>query len=98
MLQNLAAYTFSQHVSALPHDPSNRLRRTHLCHQLNIIRNLIPSIQAPVLPRLITNRQHFQHLPLVDTHFPRELRQASIRLVPGLIDDVDVEEALLILE
>ncbi len=65
---------------------------------LQVIGDLIPYIQASVIGRLVGNGKAVVDSGLIHAHAGCKLGEATIRLVAGLVDDVDVEVGLLVLE
>lgn len=71
---------------------------THPGHKLDIVRHPVPAVQRPILRGLIADPQQVHHLALVNTHLGSHLRQPLVRLVPGLVHDLDVKVLVLLLE
>ena len=63
---------------------------------LDIIRDLIPTVQASILTRLVTYFQQPIHLAFIHAYTSGNLRESLVRRIPRFVDHVDVKEALLL--
>lgn len=76
----------------------NALQTIRLDQEFDIVRRSISDIQRAVRGRLVRDFQLRVDILLTETHAAGQLSQTLVRLVSGLVDDVDVEVVGLLRE
>ena len=69
-----------------------------LGQKLDVVCDLVATVQTAVLARLVRDLEKAVDLLLVDTHAAGKLRQSGVCLVACLMDDVDIEVLVLLVE